>query len=307
MPEGISGAAERRKPRGPEWSKLSPQAALPTIQRRWRLIALVVAAGMILAGLALWLISPRYTSEMMLLFESKRNPVEADTESMMEGRPQDDVTIVGEIQVIRSRDLARKVIDELGLASDPEFAGTQPEEGDFVGAAWVAVKNIFMPIDSGMEMVIDNFLDGLRVTQVTGSPAVLVRYTSKDRDKSAKILATLANSFMISRLENRLQNAKWVGAWLSERIQGMRVQVENGRTQRRRIPQEVRAGRRREDGADQRADLQAERGIRRCRGSAADRRGEGAAGQPEPAAAGDSCFQPDDRFGPDPAAAAAAG
>ena len=226
MPEGISGAAERRKPRGPEWSKLSPQAALPTIQRRWRLIALVVVAGMTLAGLALWLISPRYTSEMMLLFESKRNPVEADTELMMEGRPQDDVTIVGEIQVIRSRDLARKVIDELGLASDPEFAGTQPAEGDFVGAAWVAVKNIFMPVDSGMEMIIDNFLDGLRVTQVTGSPAVLVRYTSKDRDKSAKILATIANSFMISRLENRLQNAKWVGAWLSERIQGMRGQVE---------------------------------------------------------------------------------
>lgn len=226
MPEGISGATERRKPRGPEWSKLSPQAALPTLQRRWRLIALVAAVGLTLAGLALWLISPRYTSEMMLLFESKQNPAESDIQGIMEGKPQDDVTIVGEIQVLRSRDLARKVIDELDLANDPEFAGRVPMEGDFVGNALIAIKNFILPQDSGMERVIDTFLDGLRVTQITGSPAVLVRYTSKDPEKSSKILSTLANAFMVSRLENRLQNAKWVGAWLNERIKGMRGQVE---------------------------------------------------------------------------------
>lgn len=226
MPEGISGATERRKPRGPEWSKLSPQAALPIIHRRWRLIASVVAMGLTLAGLALWLISPRYTSEMVLLFESKRNPVEADAEGMMEGRPQDDVTIVGEIQVLRSRDLAKKVINELDLADDPDFAARVPQEGDYVGNALLFIKSLILPQDSGTEGVIDNFLDGLRVTQVTGSPAVLVRYTSKDPEKSAKILSSLANAFMVSRLENRLENAKWVGTWLGERIKTMRGQVE---------------------------------------------------------------------------------
>lgn len=229
MPEGASGIGEGRKPHGLEWSKLSPQMALPTIQRRWRLIALVIAVGLALASLALWLITPHYTSEMTLLFESKQSPVDPapNADSMtMEGRPQDDVTIVGEIQVLQSRDLARKVIEQLDLSTDPDFAPRVPKEGDFVGQAVVTVKRLLLPGRTGMEAVIDNFLDALRVSQITGSPAVLVRFTSSDAEKSAKILATVANTFMTARLEDRLSNAKWVGSWLSERIRSMRAQVE---------------------------------------------------------------------------------
>ncbi len=229
MPEGTSGIREGRKPHSPEWGKLSPQMALPTIQRRWRLIALVIAVGLAFASLALWLIPPHYTSEMTLLFESKQSPVDTNANNdstMMEGRPQDDVTIVGEIQVLQSRDLARKVIEQLGLADDPDFAPRVPKEGDFVGQAVATVKQLLLPGRTGMEAVIDNFLDALRVSQITGSPAVLVRFTSSNAEKSAKILSTVANTFMTARLEDRLSNAKWVSSWLSDRVRSMRGQVE---------------------------------------------------------------------------------
>ncbi len=238
MPEGTSGVVERRPTPTPDWNKLSPQAALPTILRRWRLIALVVATVMALAALTLSVMLPRYTSEMTLLFETRRNLMETDFETVMEGRPQNNSTIVGEIQVIRSRDLAMKVIDELYLDTDPEFTGAEPLDGDVVGAAWFALKNapvlknvpllrnLFSVDELNEEQLIDTYLEGLRVSQIADSPAVLVSYTSSDAEKSAEILNAIERTFMGSGLEDRLRNAKWVSDWLVERIQEMREKVE---------------------------------------------------------------------------------
>lgn len=226
MPEGTFDPIEQRRSPVPKWSGLSPDAALPTLQRQWRLIILTVVVVTGLAAVAVWLIPPRYTSEMTLLFESKRNVVEPDIEKMMEGRPQDDPTIIGEIQVIGSRNLAKRVVRTLSLDQDPEFAGSDPDERNALAKAVHAIKAFLIPDKRGQDFVIDSFLGGLRVTQIAGSPALSVRFTSSDAEKSARILDTLAESFMVSRLEDRVENAKLVGNWLAEHIQSMRTQLE---------------------------------------------------------------------------------
>lgn len=225
MPEGIPKGVERRSSCDFQLDQESPREVLPTLLRRWRLIALVVVLVMTLAAMALLVLPPRYTSEMMFLFEDKQNPLKTDNQTMMQEQAQ-AVAIVGEIQVLRSRDLARRVIDELRLESDPEFAGTEAQDEGAFGAAWSALKQTLVAPDRSGERIIETYLAGLRVSQITGSPVVLVRFTSNQAEKSAKILNAIAQAYAVSRLEDRTKTAEWVSKWLAEHIQSMREKVE---------------------------------------------------------------------------------
>ena len=228
MLDGTSrGGGQGPKPNsGLEW--LSPQAGLPVIRKHWKLLLFVTTVIVVLAIVALMIISPNYTSQMTLLVETKQNPVIGIGEGTMVDKPQDAATAaVGEIQLILSRNLAKRIVDELDLDSDPEFAGEQQSREGAFRTIWIALKTLLVPMESTEDGIIDRFLDGLRVSQIAGSPAILVSYSSGDAQKSAKILNSMAQNFLRSRLEDQLENAVGMNEWLAQHIGEMRAKVEH--------------------------------------------------------------------------------
>ena len=63
---------------------------------------------------------PVYTSNTVLVLETRQDQI-VDIESVTSGLGGDQVAINTEIEVIRSRGLAEKVVNALNLTEDPEF------------------------------------------------------------------------------------------------------------------------------------------------------------------------------------------
>ena len=85
----------------------------------------ILGVGLICAGAAFVVvnaITPQYRSESRLLLDAHQNVfLRADADKNAGLTPIDQEAVTSQIQVMLSRDLARKVINKLNLANSPEF------------------------------------------------------------------------------------------------------------------------------------------------------------------------------------------
>lgn len=205
--------------------------------------------------------TPRYTADVQILFESSGGKF-IDLAAAVEGRPQDEASVLGEIQVIKSRDLAQRVIDSLNLAGDPEFnrklqtktalarfmddllgqrdervvpgAGVSlPIKDDTAtnehAAAEATVASELSPEETERierERLVATFLDRLDVELVGRSRAIKVSFTSQSPITAAAVANNLADLYLTSRLEGKFDNARKASVWLADRAAKLRQQVE---------------------------------------------------------------------------------
>jgi capsular exopolysaccharide synthesis family protein len=216
------------------------EESLRVLWRRRAVIAATVAV-VTLSTLAYVLMVPaRYTSELQILFESKVGPV-FDLKAAVADQPQDEASILSEIEVIRSRGLAGRAIERLGLDRNPEFneelRGPGAVErvlrvtgiGDALGISFTGA-----PAADGdktrahfrEQRMIDAFLARLQARQVPRSRAVAIRFTAADPDVAATALNTLAELYLVARLEDRFTNAQRASGWLAAQVQRLREKVE---------------------------------------------------------------------------------
>src|SRR3546814_217376 len=201
------------------------------------------------AAVVLLRMTPLYTAKTVLMLEPERKGTVIDVGAVIAGMPADVATIESEVEVMRSRGLAQKVVQALGLAQHPEFnallrAPTPLEEvlapvrSTVTGAiefafSWIPSNSASLPsaeltaIEEYREGdVIDAFLDRRNVESVGRSRAVQIEFTSENPEIAARGAEALAQHYIVARLEGKLEASKQVSAWLSAEIQNLRADVE---------------------------------------------------------------------------------
>ena len=216
-----------------------------TIRTFWRHKWAIAGVVALLTGLAVLYVqtaTPRYMAELQVVFENKTGPL-FDFQAAVAGAPQDEASILTEIEVIRSRKLAERVIDVLRLDQDPEFNGKlRPESAlrtflkDNLGLdlSSSADKEAENPTALTLEelqaieknKIIDAVLGGVQAKQIPRSRAVVINFTSESPRTAARVLNTLAELYLVARLEDKYDNAQRASAWLAGRIQVLRDKVE---------------------------------------------------------------------------------
>jgi polysaccharide biosynthesis transport protein len=222
---------------------------LEIARRRIWVILACIAAFTGVACAYVYSVTPRYTAQLELLLESKGGSV-FDTGSAIAGQLQDEAMIVSEIGVIKSRILAARVIEKLGLAENPELNRRLRPPG-FLSR----VRSWFQAdIQSGLredfaasgsndpdnngdhlerdriidnERIIDAFLDRLEASQIPRSRTISVRYTSTSPAMTATVLNTLADLYLVGHLEYKFENARRASKWLVEQVQTLKHRVED--------------------------------------------------------------------------------
>ena len=151
-------------------------------------------------------LSPRYTATASIMIEPRETRV-VDVEAVVSGLPQDLATILSEIEVIKSRGLAKRVIRQLGLLEDPEFnehlrppnilSKLFDSDANFA-KEWIeiifpgAIKDAVTEaerLDKERVEVIDEFLERLSVNPVTRSRIITVDFESERPGMAAKQLS----------------------------------------------------------------------------------------------------------------------
>lgn len=222
-------------------------------RRKWVLIGFV-ASVTLLTWLYVQQIKPVYTSSATLIVETRQTRVVNIDQVMsgLNGRLQDVVR--GEVEVLKSRNLAVRVIKELALDGDPDFnLALRPPKPpgvlallnpiQYLPPAWLELLDFssateqFPPRDeSQLELdgiqvkLIRRLQRGLKIKRVEFSPVLVVEFTS-DSPVMAKTVANgVANAYLTSQLEAKFQAVERATGWLNERLRELKNNVELAET-----------------------------------------------------------------------------
>ena len=204
---------------------------------KWRIImfTFVVAVISIFYSLSL---TPQYTSTLTLMIDTER----ANTVSIREIYDVNDnnrTYYQTQYQVLQSRQLAEKVIEELDLLSKADFDSIIPnvsaEKGvstesmisflstgvsDGDGLTEAEVKSIV--IQNAVEM----FQEKLSFDPIINTQLVRISFDSADPQLAADIVNGLAEIYIRSFLESKLEMEAKASAWMNERLTTIKDKLE---------------------------------------------------------------------------------
>ena len=198
------------------------------LRRRWTIFT-VVGIAVVTALLASFLATPIYRSEVLLQIEQESGKV-VDYESVTPENLGDTKDFYQtQYELLRSRTLARRVIDQLGLRSSPTF--TPDNESSYVRDTLAALKSMLSG-DSGAEEDKKEdfetlFLEKLTVSPVKNSRLVNIAFESPDPEEAAAVTNAVAENFVNTTLERRYEASSYAKTFLEERIQQVRANLED--------------------------------------------------------------------------------
>ena len=205
-------------------------------KRKWSIIGLALAVTL-LAALIVFGIRPTYRSGAMLLIEAQKNKV-VGIEEVYSGMSANREYYQTQAEILKSRELAAKVVQKLKLATHPEFDPRQQEAPfwkRWLGMAGADAESLGIEFsdedqatgeDAISKRVTRRVQSQITVEPVRLSQLVRVSFDSYDPELAAKIANMVAETYIESDLEARYQMTQKASNWLSERLGGLRQKVE---------------------------------------------------------------------------------
>ena len=203
-------------------------------RRRWALGGCVLLITSLVL-LVTFQLTPRYTATAEVLIDPRDRNV-ADLDSVLSGLSPDASTIESQIQVIRSRSLALRTIEALGLERDPEFNPALREPG--TAAALIGWLKALAPGEPAVPSeeerlaleqtrIVETFSDALSVSRVGRSSYVIaIAFTSERAAKASRVANTLADLYLVEQLEAKFEATERATDWLNERLGTLRTELE---------------------------------------------------------------------------------
>ncbi len=215
-------------------------------RKLWRRKAVIVGTVAVLSvatAIILFQIPPKYAAQAQVLIESHNSSM-VNFEEMLAGRGVDTETIESEMEVIKSRRLAEKVIEQLRLSEDPEFNATLRPKGFFDGLLdfrsylpkeWAAIlldgQSGSAPTEAEIRdrervAVVDEFLSRLTVARQGFSRVISIGFTSESANRAAEVANAVAADYIVDQLEAKFEATRRTTSWLNDKIAGLRDKVD---------------------------------------------------------------------------------
>ena len=194
----------------------------------WRKKTMILGVTLLAAGAAFIVvnaITPRYNSESRLLLEARENVflrAEAD-KNAPDRAALDPEAVTSQVQLVLSRDLARKVIEREKLADNPEFNGGSPGiAAALLGAIGIGRDRSTMTQE---ERVLEAFYDRLNVQAIEKSRVISIVFSSASPQLAANVANAIAESYLQMQQNAKLDQTREAGTWLAGEIEKMRTKV----------------------------------------------------------------------------------
>lgn len=189
---------------------------------KWAILALALIVGAF-AWVSAKSITPVFRATATLLIESSQAQVVSIEE--VYGLPgANREYFATQFEILRSRDLAERVIDELDLTRLPEFNPALREPSGV--SSWLPFGPD-TPAEPPTEQQIRRaalgaFTGSLQITPVVGTQLVRINFESTDRELAARVANTMGQAYIERGLEARLEMTQSAASWLTERLDVLR-------------------------------------------------------------------------------------
>jgi succinoglycan biosynthesis transport protein ExoP len=217
--------------------------------------ALIVGSGLVavvLMALVIAQATPMYKASSRIMLDTRTFKV-VSTEAALSGVDTLNIgAIQSELEVIQSEFLVGRVVDRLGLASNPDFNGTRPP--GFLDTALEPVRELWhsgissllappappqpqqtaQPAkptrvedsDPGRRAAIGTVAGRLSVTLLGRTFVILVTVESTDGTMSARIANAIAEVYLADQVDNKNEANRRATEWLEERLAELRRNLQ---------------------------------------------------------------------------------
>jgi polysaccharide biosynthesis transport protein len=212
-------------------NQLAPTINLFDVMRgmaRRKLVIIVFTLLAFCAGLGIVkVLKPTYSTEAQILIENLASPFDR-TQSPVEQRPDpvDDRAIKSQVSVLKSQDVALRVVTSLNLQDRPEFDSLKTR-------GLGKIKQLLLKFGFGEDprlqtpeqRALDRVTGGLTVYQIPESNVVAVKYSSSDPKTAAEVANALAKIYVASTAETNSQPTTRARDWIAKQIEDLQKKV----------------------------------------------------------------------------------
>lgn len=218
--------------------------------------AIIVGAGLVAVALMALIVAqqtPMYKASSRIMLDTRAfNAVK--TEQALSGLDTFNMgAIQSELEVIQSEFLIGRVVDRLGLASNPEFNGTKPP--GFLDTSLAPIRDLWHSgiasllappkkaapqppaagtprasrgddSDPGRRAAIGAVAGHLSVTLLGRTFVILITVESTDANMSARIANAIAEVYLADQVDNKNEANRRATEWLEERLAELRRNLQ---------------------------------------------------------------------------------
>ncbi|WP_243626026.1 polysaccharide biosynthesis tyrosine autokinase [Phenylobacterium hankyongense] len=205
-------------------------------RRRLRLFGAVAVAVLLATVLLTLQATPKYTATANVMLDTRKEKV-SNVEEVLSGLPADSSVVDTEVEVLRSRQLAERVVKTLKLEDDAEFnplmarpTGLKAVVGGIKGilgqGAPKAARANTVEAQKQHERVVDAVLHNLSVKRAGLTYIINVNFESTLPAKAAVIANKFAELYLLEQMEAKFDANQQATQWLNARLAELRGQVQ---------------------------------------------------------------------------------
>jgi polysaccharide biosynthesis transport protein len=201
---------------------------------KWGILGIALAVTL-MATLIVFAIKPTYRASVTIMVEARSTQPIEQLESVYDAGIGRSEYYGTQFEILKSRELARRVVEKLDLVNREEFKPKSTTGLD--GLDWrrwlpflPAVK---APPESDEEraarekdLVLDEFARRLTVEHVRMTQLVKAHFESEDPKLASDVANTLADLFIEHSLEGRLSVTQKASSWLTERLGNIKAELQ---------------------------------------------------------------------------------
>ena len=214
------------------------------VRQSWRSIFGLCLVVSLLTTLWVMRIAPVYRASTTIMIESQAPKTVSIEEVYGQPRATYDYLLT-QFDIIKNRDIAELVANELDLWNNPYFAPPRAKEGEEVEEVeersglkireWISglvssASDRQSPIIDAEERrkaaVIGGILGPLSVEPVEYTRLVVVSFEATDRQLAAEVVNTLARVYIQSQMDAKLQSTQEAGSWLGSRLEDLKADLD---------------------------------------------------------------------------------
>jgi succinoglycan biosynthesis transport protein ExoP len=197
-------------------------------RRRVRLLSAVLLFVFLASVLLTLQATPRYTGTTSVMLDHRERQV-SNVQQVLSDLPGDSATVDTEVEVLKSRQLAERVVTGLKLDQDPEFnSAIRKSKGIRALIAQIVpaeVDKSAVARQKRHERVVDAVLQRLAVKRAGLTYIIKVSFESESPEKAALIANKFSELYLLEQMEAKFDATQQATTWLNGRLAELRTQV----------------------------------------------------------------------------------
>ena len=196
---------------------------------KWRIAALSIAVTM-LTAIVVFSMTPRYQATATLMIEAEQAKALSIEEvyGLDSSRKEYFLT---QFEILKSKRIAEAVVKKLNLTTHPEFDPEQQKSSFSLRSLlpFLAQDEPLSEEDAAslkLQKVTESFIERLSISPVRNTQLVKITFESESPKLAAQVANTVADVYISSHLEAKLEMTQQATTWLNSRLDDLRVKLE---------------------------------------------------------------------------------